>query len=253
MASTTILVTGASSGIGAALAKAYASPATNLILWGRDGERLAQTARECRTLGSAVQTLQLDLRNTAEIAGHIQKFDSVSPIDIAILNAGLGGAATADHVVECAERSFDVATVNFTAAVVGANAIAALMAGRGRGHVVLMASVADTIPLPMAPTYAGSKAGLKMFGESLGIKLEHHGVRVTVVSPGFVDTAMSRQVHSPKPFMISAEAAAAIIKRRLDQRKTRIVLPWPYKVLLAVFRWLPGPLRRTVLRALPRN
>lgn len=253
MASTTILVTGASSGIGAALAKAYASPATNLVLWGRDGGRLEQTARECRNLGSAVQTLQLDLRNIAAIAGHIQKFDSVSPIDIAILNAGLGGAASADHVVEGAERSFDVATVNFTAAVVGANAVAACMAGRGRGHVVLMASVADTVPLPMAPTYAGSKAGLKMFAESLGIRLEHHGVKVTVVSPGFVDTAMSRQVHAPKPFMISAEAAAAIIKRRLDQCKTRIVLPWPYKVLIAIFRWLPGPIRRTVLRALPRN
>lgn len=200
-----------------------------------------------------MQTLQLDLRNIAGIAGHMRKFDAVSPIDIAILNAGLGGAASADHAAESAERSLDVATVNFTASVVGANAVAECMATRGRGHVVLISSVADTVPLPMAPTYAGSKAGLKMFAESLGIRLEHHGIRVTVVSPGFVDTAMSRQVHAPKPFMISAEAAAAMIKRRLEKHGTRIVLPWPYGLLTVVFRWLPGPLRRTVLRAMPRG
>jgi short-subunit dehydrogenase len=105
----------------------------------------------------------------------------------------------------------------------------------------------------MAPTYAGSKAGLKMFAESLAIRLEHYRVRVTVVSPGFVDTAMSRQVHAPKPFMISAEVAATIIKRRLEKRATRIVLPWPYAILTVAFRWLPGPIRRTVLRAMPRN
>src|SRR5579863_2950944 len=113
MASTTILVTGASGGIGAALAKAYASPTTNLVLWGRDAKRLAQTAHECQNLGSAVQMLEFDLRNVDEIAGHIRKFDDVSPIDIAILNAGLGGAASAGQPVESAERSSDVATVNF--------------------------------------------------------------------------------------------------------------------------------------------
>ena len=253
MASTTILVTGASSGIGAALAKAYASPATNLVLWGRDAGRLAQTASECQNLGSAVQMLQFDLRNIAEIAGHIRKFDDMSPIDIAFLNAGLGGAASDGHAVESAERSWDVATVNFTAAIVGANALAACMAGRKRGHIVLMSSVADTIPLPMAPTYAGSKAGLKMFAESLAVGLENLGIRVTVVSPGFVDTAMSRQVHAPKPFMISAEAAAAIIKCKLEKRGKRIVLPWPYGILTIVFRWLPEPIRRAVLRAMPRG
>lgn len=253
MATATILVTGASSGIGAALAKAYASPSTNLVLWGRDAERLGQTARECRSLGSTVQTLQLDLHNIAEIAGHIREFDGLSPIDIAIFNAGLGGTASDSHAAECVERSLHVATVNFTAAVVGANAVAERMATRGRGHVVLIASVADTVPLPMAPTYAGSKAGLKMFAESLAIRLEHYRVRVTVVSPGFVDTAMSRQVHAPKPFMISAEVAATIIKRRLEKRATRIVLPWPYAILTVAFRWLPGPIRRTVLRAMPRN
>jgi len=253
MASTTILVTGASSGIGAALAKAYAAPGTNLVLWGRDEGRLVQTASDCRNLGSTVQTLQFDLRNTAEIAGHIQKFDGMSQVDVAIFNAGLGGTAPAGDAAENAGRSLDVATVNFTAAVVGANAVAECMAARGRGHIVLMSSVADAIPLPMAPTYAGSKAGLKMFAESLAIRLEPHGIRVSIVSPGFVDTAMSRQVHAPKPFIISAEAAAAIIKRRLEKRERRIVLPWPYGMLTFIFRWLPGPVRRTVLRAMPRG
>ncbi len=251
MASATILVTGASSGIGAALAKAYASPVTILILWGRNAERLAQTARECRNLGSTVRVLEFDLRNIGEIAGHIRNFDAVTPIDIAILNAGLGGVS-GEHEAESAQYALDVATVNFTAAVVGANAAAECMVSRGRGHIVLMSSVADSIPLPMAPAYSGSKAGLKMFAESLAIRLEHSGIRVSLVAPGFVDTAMSRQVHAPKPFMISAEVAAATIKRRLAKRGARIVIPWQYGILTAAFRCLPGPLRRSVLRALPR-
>jgi hypothetical protein len=64
---------------------------------------------------------------------------------------------------------------------------------------------------------------------------------------------MSRQVSAPKPFMITAEAAAAIIKRKIDSRKTRIVLPLLYAVLLTLFPWIPGPVRRQVLRAMPRS
>ena len=253
MTRTTILVTGASSGIGAALAKAYASPGAHLILWGRNAQRLDQSARDCRALGAAVQTLQFDLRDAGAIAGHIETYDDATPIDIAILNAGLGGPSSANDAAESADRAFEVATVNFTAQVVGANAVAACMAKRGRGNIVLMSSVADTIPLPIAPTYAGSKAGLKMFAESLGIRLERHGVVVTLVSPGFVDTPMSRQVSTPKPFMITAEAAAAIIKRKIDSRKTRIVVPLLYAALLTLFPWIPGPVRRKVLRAMPRS
>jgi short-subunit dehydrogenase len=133
MTRTTILVTGASSGIGAALAKAYASPGAHLILWGRNAQRLDQSARDCRALGAAVQTLQFDLRDAGAIAGHIETYDDATPIDIAILNAGLGGTASAKDAAESADRAFEVATVNFTAQVVGANAVAACMAKRGRG------------------------------------------------------------------------------------------------------------------------
>ena len=101
----------------------------------------------------------------------------------------------------------------------GANAIAAAMAGRGRGQIVLIGSIAESFPLPMAPTYAATKAGLRMFAEALGIRLAKHGVGVTLVSPGFIDTAMSRQVTEPKPFLMSADKAAAIIARGIARAR----------------------------------
>lgn len=249
---TNILITGASSGIGARLAEAYASPETHLTLLGRDEERLAKTAERCASLGALADTVILDFC-TAPFAEAIDALDRGKAIDLAIFNAGLGGTIPADQIVDSAAQSLAVATVNFTAAVVGANIIAAGMAERKRGHIVLVGSIADTVPLPMAPTYAGTKAGLKMFSRSLRVRLEPHGVCVTLVSLGFVDTPMSRQVAAPKPFMISAEDAAARIKRQVARKRREVVLPWAYASAGAAFKLLPPVFQRQILRAMPQT
>ena len=88
-------------------------------------------------------------------------------MDIAIFNAGLGGTAPADVAAEAPQSAQAIAEVNFTAPIVGANAIAGAMAARGAGHIVLVGSITESFPLPMAPTYAATKAGLKMFAEAL--------------------------------------------------------------------------------------
>jgi short-subunit dehydrogenase len=108
----------------------------------------------------------------------------------------------------------------------------------------LIGSIAESFPLPMAPTYAATKAGLRMFAEALGIRLTRYGVTVTLVSPGFIDTAMSRQVTDPKPFLISADKAASIIARGIARHARTIVLPWQF----AVIRALTGLLPRAFLR-----
>jgi short-subunit dehydrogenase len=253
MTSRTILITGASSGIGAALAEVYAAPDARLVLWGRNAERLELAAQRCRVHGSAVETVLFDLHDVTAIAGHIGRNDDAAPIDLAIFNAGLGGTIPADSIVEHPTRALEVATINFTAAVVGASAIASRMVARRRGHITLISSIAETVPLPMAPTYSGSKAGLKMFADALRLRLESHGVSVTVVAPGFVDTPMSQQVTQPKPFMISAEAAARSMKRIIDRRSPNAVVPWPYALLRALYRPLPRVLRHAIVRAMPAD
>ena len=240
----TILITGASSGIGASLARAYAGPGATLLLWGRDAGRLEAVAADCRGRGAAVTTQVFDL---SDAAGFARLLTDVPALDIAIFNAGLGGTAPHDVAAEMPDTVKTIADVNFTAPVVGANAVAAAMAARGRGHIVLVGSITESFPLPMAPTYAATKAGLKMFAEAFCIRMQKHGVKVTLVSPGFIDTPMSRSVTEPKPFLMDADTAAAIIIRKVDAGARTIVVPWQFAVIRGVANLFPRALLRAIL------
>ena len=243
----TILITGASSGIGAALARAYAPADVTLLLWGRDVARLNDVAVACRAQGATVTTQVFDVR---DVAGFARLLGAAPPLDIAIFNAGLGGSAPADVLAETPEAAQALAEVNFTAPVVGANVIAGAMAQRGAGHIVLVGSITESFPLPMAPTYSATKAGLKLFAEALGIRMARHGVKVSLVSPGFIDTPMSRQVIEPKPFLMTPDACAAIIVRKIEAGARIIVVPWQFAAIRGFAGLLPRPLLRWILSRL---
>jgi short-subunit dehydrogenase len=245
-----ILITGASSGLGAALARVYAEHGNNLVLYGRDRQRLNETASECRQRGAAVDVACFDIRDIDLLMSNIRDTDAQGPLDLAIFNAGLGGIAPVDRISELPERSYEMSVVNFVSPVVGATVAGELMGARGHGRIVLIGSLAEAFPLPMAPTYSGTKAGLAMFAEALELRLMKHGVGVTLVSPGFIDTPMSRSVPPPKPFLITAVDAAAIIRRKVAAGSRRLVIPWQFAVILALTRLLPRALTRAVLRRL---
>jgi short-subunit dehydrogenase len=239
-----ILISGASSGIGAALARRYAAPGIRLMLWGRDGARLAAVAEDCRARGADAATSCFDLTDLAALGCALA---AAGDIDIAIFNAGLGGSLPHDAIAQDGALAARMATVNFTAPVMGANIVADGMGRRGGGRIVLIGSVAALFPLPMAPTYSGSKAGLKMFAAALDARLRRRGVTVTLVSPGFVDTPMSQGLKEPRPFLIDAESAAAIIAKKVARGAHHVVLPWQFAVIAAVAKLFPQALVRTVL------
>ena len=243
-----ILITGASSGLGAALARAYAAQGTQLILWGRNEQRLNDTATQCRTLGAMVETDSFDLTDIGNMISRIQRLDERTPIDLVIFNAGIGGSIPESDLAEAPKRSHAMAMVNFASPVIGSTVLAEAMAQRRHGHIVLVGSVAEIFPLPMAPSYAGAKAGLAMFAEALRLRMSKHGVAVTLVSPGFIDTPMSRDLTTPKPFMMSADSAAVRIAKKIVRRPARIVIPWPFAIVCAVARIVPRSIVATVLR-----
>jgi short-subunit dehydrogenase len=243
----TILITGASSGIGAALARRCAKAGVTLSLWGRDAARLEQVARDCRARGAEVRLEIFDLRDTAALAPRLTAADAATPITLAIFNAGLGGTAPDSAAAELPEVARAVAEVNFVAPIVGANVIAEAMARRGAGRIVLIGSIAESYPLPMAPTYAATKAGLRMFAEALRLRLARRGVGVTLVSPGFIDTPMSQKVTEPKPFLITAEQAARIISGGVARGRDTIIVPWQFRILRGVTQLLPRFILRWAL------
>ena len=153
MAPKTILITGASSGIGAALARAHARAGVTILLWGRDEARLNETAGQCRALGAAALVQSFDLRDAAGFAVRLAAADAATPIDLAIFNAGLGGTVPHGAFAEAPETAQAIAEVNFVAPVTGASAIADAMARRGAGHIVLVGSISESSTASMKPKW----------------------------------------------------------------------------------------------------
>jgi short-subunit dehydrogenase len=247
---TRILITGASGGLGGALARHYAAPGHVLSLWGRDRARLDAVAAACRAAGAVVEIRALDLSDIAAALAAVASEDDAGAIDLAILAAGQGDIRGSGALVEDAVQVARLGHVNYVAPSALAAALAARMAARGRGRIVLIGSAAAFHALPFASAYAGSKAGLARFADALRIGVKVHGVSVTLVSPGFIDTAAARRTPGPKPFSLTAAEAAARIARAAAQGRTHVVMRRPFAVLRWFDRALPRVARDRLLIAL---
>lgn len=234
-----ILITGASSGIGAALAESCSGPGRTLVLCGRDGPRLAAVRARCESRGATVSSWLIDVREVEPFLLELAKFDEKYRFDTVILSAGIGDMREDSAIVETPETVVTVADVNFRAPAAAASLVGARMAARGGGAIGIVSSLAALVPLPMAPAYTGSKAGLTAFGRALDGALRPHGVSVTIVCPAFVDTPMSRRLGCWKPFLRAPEQAAATILRAIRRRRRLVVFPLPYAMGVRVLAWLP--------------
>ncbi len=244
----TILVTGASSGIGAALALRYAAPGRRLLLWGRDRERLERTAEACRARGADTKTRSIDLAEQDRVLSALREDDEADPVSLLILAAGLGDMRAADAVTEEPETVLRLGAVNFSVPAAMATLVGGRMAARGGGRIALIGSVAAFHDLPYASAYAGSKAGLARFAGALRLGLEKRGVGVVLISPGFVDTPMSRRVRSAKPFLLPVDTAADRMAIAIDRNDPHLLLTWPFAVLGGLSAMLPPFMRRAILR-----
>jgi short-subunit dehydrogenase len=245
-----ILITGASGGLGAALARHYAGPGRTLLLWGRDRERLEAIAIACREAGAEVAVRSLDLSNSTAAIAALEEEDDAGAIGLALLAAGMGDTRAPGDLIEDAAQVVRLGLVNFVAASAMAAALARRMTQRGEGRIVLVGSAAAFHALPFAAAYAGSKAGLARFAQALRLGVKEHGVQITLVSPGFIDTAAGRQAAGPRPFLLQPSDAAARIARAAARGQAHAIFPWPFALLRWVDRLLPLALRDRLLLGL---
>jgi len=243
-----ILITGASGGIGAALAESYAAPGTHLALGGRDPARLAAVAERCRARGATATETIVEVTDAAAVAAWVEATDRAAPLDLAIANAGIQGGQFGASRSERLEEAERVMRVNFIGACNTVHPVMAVMRPRGRGQIALIASLAGLRGLPYSPGYCASKAALKAYGEALRSWLQPEGVEVAVVLPGFVETRMSNAIRGPKPLMISAERAAHIIRRGLARGRRQIAFPFSLYLGMHLLRALPAGLADRLLR-----
>lgn len=242
-----ILITGASGGIGMALAAHYATSGCTLILWGRNPERLAEIATRCRACGAHVVTRELDLQNgQAALAAYADDDKAYTP-DTVILGAGIADIQGTENLTEDPHKVFQLALVNYATPISLATAAAQAMVNRKGGRIALIGSVAGFYELPFAASYSSSKAGLAFFAKAARLAWQRYGVSVTLIAPGFVDTAMSQRLECPRPFLLSPRYAAKVIAHAIAQRQAECVFPWPFKVLNVLVCLLPKAVREYIL------
>ncbi len=246
-----ILITGGSSGIGAALARAYAAPGVTLALGGRDGGRLGETADACRAAGAAVTTGEFDVTDKDRLAAWIAESDRAAPLELVVANAGIS-AGTGDGG-ESDSQARAVFSVNLDAVVGTVQAALPPLRARRRGQIAIMSSLAGFRGFPGAPAYCASKAAVRIWGESLRGHLAAEGIGVTVICPGFVESRMTAVNRFPMPFLMETGKAAAIIKRGLARDKARISFPWPLTAAIWLLAALPPGLTDRFMTRLPEK
>lgn len=253
-----ILITGASSGIGKALAQYYAAPGVRLSLCGRDEPRLNETAAQCRNRGADIHVVILDVTDRATMKAWIEARDQVQPLDIVIANAGISGGTGdpmhSDIKLEAGEDDDQVRQifdVNVNGVFNTVNPVIPLMAKRGKGHIALMSSLASYRGWPGAPAYCASKAAVRIYAQSLRGHLKHTGVQAHVICPGFVKSRMTDANQFDMPMMVETDKAAQIIARGISKNRFNIVFPLPAFLMVLVVSLLPQFLADMLLTRLP--
>ncbi len=243
-----VVITGATGGIGRALARHYAAPGRNLSLTGRNPERLLDIAAECQSLGADVMTSTLDVTDAEAMKLWLCERDSQIPVDILIANAGMGGDAVLPSPSgEDGELARRIVSVNTTGVINTVTPLLPNMVERQRGHIVLIGSISGFLGLPQSPVYCASKAAVQIYGDAIRRLVRQYGVRVTTVMPGFVDTPMSRSLNMPRPWCWSAEQAAIRIVKDVSRGARRCIFPWQLRLGISLANVLPIPVADLVL------
>lgn len=252
-----ILITGASSGIGEALALAYAAPGVFLALTGRDKARTGAVAASCRAQGARVLAETVDAVDAAAMADFVARAHAERPLDLVFANAGISaGTGGKGESGEQARRIFAVnvgGVVNTVAPAVERMKAKPRAGATPRGQIAIMSSLAGFRGFPGAPAYCASKAAVKVWGEALRGDLHRHGIEVSVICPGYVRTAMTADNKFRMPLIIDAGRAADIMRRGLARNRARIAFPRRFHVMVSLIAALPPSWTDPLFRKLPKK
>ena len=243
---TSILITGASSGIGAALAEEYASPGIKLVLVGRNTRRLKMTEDICRRLGATVFISVLDVTDDKALE---RVFDDLGPFNIVIANAGISSSRSKSM----AQNTREIFSVNIDGLANTVLPAISKMKEQGGGNIGIVSSIAGFQGLPSAPAYSASKAAAKIWGAGLRARYAEENIVVSVICPGFVETPMTDKNDFFMPWKIRPPLAAKAIRQGLERGKSLIIFPWQMALIINLVNVLPRTIVEWIFRKLPRK
>ncbi len=245
-----VFITGASSGIGAALAEYYASQGATLGLVARRGELLQELAAK---LNTPVATYPLDVRDAGALEQAAQDFiERFGAPDIVIANAGVSrGTLTENKQDGIAFKA--ILDINLLGTVHTFQPFIAAMQQAGKGSLVGIASVAGIRGLPGAGAYSASKAAVISYLESLRVEMAPYGIHVTTIAPGYIRTPMTEVNTYKMPFLMDADVAAEKFAKAITHKRRFVVIPWQIGMLMRLMRFVPPFLWDWVMKNAPKK
>ncbi len=254
-----VFITGASSGLGAALARRYAAQGATLGLVARRREVLEQfVASLPQPSGQKHRIYALDVTDHAALASAAQDFiTATGGVEVVIANAGISRGTLTEYTEDLAAFERILAT-NVTATVATFTPVISTMkrqaeAGNHACRLVGIASVAGVRGLPGSGAYSASKAAVRTYCESLRLELRQSGIKVVTIAPGYIDTPMTRGNAYPMPFLMQAEVFAEKAVAAIDAGVSYRVIPWQMGVVAKLLRLLPNWLYDFVFSRAPHK
>lgn len=236
MSSLKVFITGASSGLGQALAIEYSQQGASLGLFARRTEMLTQLSS---SLSSPARIYSGDVRDSESLKLAANSFiEEFGLPDIVIANAGVS-RGTLTEFAEDLPVFETILKINLIGVVATFEPFLQAMINKKRGALVGIASVAGFQGLPGAGAYCASKAGLITYLESLRVEMREYGIKVLTICPGYIDTPMTTLNPYPMPFMMDAKTAAKKIMVAISRRKTFSIIPWPMAIASTLLRFMP--------------
>ena len=218
-----IFITGASSGLGHALALEYANKGITLHLCGRDPERLKEAVKACQKKGAKVFSYLFDTTDEKTTEKAVQQAQNQVPIDLLIANAGVSGGVLGTDETPVSTRQ--IMTTNVFGTLNTVLPAIEVMKERG-GQIALVASLAGYRGMGNCPAYSASKACVKAFGEALRGQNKYKKLHFTTICPGFIETPLTDKNKFYMPFLMKADKAAKLIRHRLEKAPALLAFPW---------------------------
>ncbi|API87383.1 SDR family NAD(P)-dependent oxidoreductase [Francisella uliginis] len=234
-----ILIVGASRGVGKHIALNYATKGNNLILIARNEESLKEVQDKCQKTGvGSIGYFPCDVTNTKNLSDILQKILSKHPIDLCIYAAGITSLIN-NNEFEDLYHCDKLLKTNLNGAITVTNYLLPKMLERNIGHIVYFSSLASYYGMGYSPSYCASKAGIRVYAESVRQYCYKTNINISVITMGFVKSNMSEQFIRPKPFLISTEKAARYIYKKINARKAYIRFPFILQIAIRIQSILP--------------
>jgi len=243
----TVLITGASTGIGKAVGEKLLNENCNLILTARRDEKIEEWVSNFGNHKAEILILKNDVTDKENVAESYKKaINKFGNIDIAILNSGIGKSITPETFNS--EAAEDIMNTNFLGVIYWIEQLLPDMLKRKSGIIAPVSSLADNRGYSGSGFYSASKSALSIFAEGLSIDLKKHGIKVLLIKPGFVKTPITDRNNYKMPFMISAEKSADYIISGIEKEKAIIQFPLPTVLGAKIIGLLPNWVYRFIAK-----